>query len=42
MAHGHSGETYVDLGADFCGCRILGRGWSGGISVLVDEAVAAG
>ena len=25
-----------------CGCRILGRGWSGGTSVLVDDAVAAG
>ncbi len=25
-----------------CGCPILCRGWSGGISVLVDEAVAAG
>ena len=25
-----------------CGCRILCRGWSGGISVLVDESVTAG
>ncbi len=24
-----------------CGWRMLGRGWSGGISVLVDEAVTA-
>ena len=25
-----------------CGCRKLRRGWSGGISVLVDESVTAG
>ena len=25
-----------------CGCRILCRGWSGGISVLVDESTTAG
>ena len=25
-----------------CGCRKLCRGWSGGISVLVDESVTAG
>ena len=25
-----------------CGCRKLRRGWSGGISVLVDESVRAG
>ena len=25
-----------------CGGRILRRGWSGGVSVLVDEAVASG
>ena len=25
-----------------CGCRKLCRGWSGGISVLVDESAAAG
>jgi hypothetical protein len=25
-----------------CGCRILRRGWSCGVSVFVDESVAAG
>ena len=25
-----------------CGCRKLCRGWSGGISVLIDESVTAG
>ena len=25
-----------------CGCRKLCRGWSGGISVFVDESVTAG
>ena len=28
--------------AEACGCRKLCRGWSGGISVLVDESVTAG
>ena len=27
---------------DACGCRKLCRGWSGGISVLIDESVTAG
>ncbi len=31
---------FASLGG--CGGRILRRGWSGGVSVFVDEAVAAG
>ena len=35
-------ETYEHSLAGGCGCRKLCRGWSGGISVLVDESTTAG
>ena len=38
------GVEAVELleGLPACGCRKLCRGWSGGISVLVDESATAG
>ena len=35
-------ETARGSGPSTCGCRKLCRGWSGGISVLIDESVTAG
>ena len=37
-----SDGTYGSPRVRACGCRKLCRGWSGGISVLVDESATAG
>ena len=45
LALGSAARGVVDAAlveAQACGCRKLCRGWSGGISVLVDESVTAG